>query len=164
MGCAGPSQSKNQLAATSHIQQAAVALEKAKAAGDRSKVKIKTGEDAIASLRKTATKEQKPHVDSVHRSIEGLKEENEIMMASLQIIEPKLMATQIAVDRLGGELSLAKERAIGYERLKLWLSLFVGAGSAYVAFRLVPGVLGPVRFYAMGGSAIIFGALTYWIL
>ncbi len=162
--CATPKLSRHAVAGTQQVQAATVHVAKAKAAGERAQQSIATGKQAATELKRTATPAQKPHVERLERSLAEAERENQIMRISLSEAEPALAAAQASIDTLGVKLFKAEEDARDYQRLKLWLALFVGFGAAYVAFRMVPAVSGPVRYYAMAGSGLAVGLITYFFI
>lgn len=163
-GCAAPRVSRHAVEGAKAVEAATIHVVRAKAAGERAKQSIATGQQAVSELKLTATAKQMPHVLTVERSLIDTAREKEAILSALSDIEPELALARVSIDKLGAKLLKAEHDARNYRKMKAWLSLFAALGGAYMAFRMVPAVSGPVRYYAAAGVSLVIGFGLYFFV
>lgn len=156
------------------IQAASVSTVKAQASAQKARVSIKTAQEAVVVLEKTATPEQRPAVATVKQSLAVADSHVVELQAQLVSVSGDLVQADTKAATLQGQVDTlaadrdaqavkAREYGSAYHRLKFWLAL-AAAGLAFaVALQLIPPLI-PYRWGIAAGAAGATGIAVFAIL
>ncbi|HWL51755.1 MAG TPA: hypothetical protein VNQ90_04930 [Chthoniobacteraceae bacterium] len=166
-GCAASRQPVAVSRVAAPIERADVVAVQSRARVRKVQARIATAKDAVTALRATAAPGQWVAIEKVEvslaestRLLDEELEQNKILTISLNTARDALTDVLLEQDRIMAELEAAQKKAWAYTRLKLWIATLVAAIAAWLAWQFIPGMLGPYKWWAVGGAAAAaFGAI-----